>query len=212
MEKLYRWVSAYERLPTLKDYYNTFGIIYRNSNSYPSIKQSRSNFSVDYIKASSSFHEWLEIIPLSESPVTGGENLQWLIDMNTARESYVNKCFMKTIRPTDYDLWVKDYIRKFPPSEAVGGMEVKELIEALSENLELQLSMRGCQTESAALKSDADSMGGLELLQQARNYLSTLPTGDAEEGKEEKKVTPCGGCGNDNPASRCIGCKHNFYQ
>lgn len=46
-----------------------------------------------------------------------------------------------------------------------------ELIEALAENLELQLSVRGCQTESAALKSDADSLGGLDLLSQARIFL-----------------------------------------
>ncbi len=59
---LYRWVIASERLPTEKDYLNTFGIIYRNSNGFPGLKQARANFSVKTIKASLTFYMWLEKI------------------------------------------------------------------------------------------------------------------------------------------------------
>lgn len=64
-------------------------------------------------------------------------------------------------------------------------MNAIELIEALAENLELQLNMRGCQTESAPLKSDADEYGGVVLLREAKEFL---------KGEQRGKVC-CSDCG-----------------
>lgn len=49
-----------------------------------------------------------------------------------------------------------------------------EALEATCENLELQLALRGCQTQVASLRADADSYGGLELLDQNRELLTEL--------------------------------------
>jgi len=49
--------------------------------------------------------------------------------------------------------------------------DLLETLKCVCENLELQLSLRGCNTESAAPKSDADPVGGISLLRKAKEVI-----------------------------------------
>lgn len=64
--------------------------------------------------------------------------------------------------------------------------KVFNLIESLCENLALQLEMRGCcgHGDGKDRKGDADSYGGMELLSQAKAFLSKAPPTPVKEDEK----------------------------
>ena len=150
--------------------------------AFPYISESipESRLKVLYKAIDSAIEQWT--IFLSESPVTGGEvysRKQVEIAIEKAREGeYSNvdtRAFLHTYSSSEI-------IKELAPSiTAVGGMELAKAAFFAAREIKDYDKV----TENTLAKD-------LKPRYSWNEYLSTLPKGDAEEGKEEKKCPHCG--------------------
>ncbi len=125
-----------------------------------------------------------------EGAIRHGSETGELIDPDTPiRECDLHKALQE--RVTELEVFTghlrasRDHAVQANEAEAARVAELAEVLEDCAELVNLWASKAGCQTEDAALKSDAEDFGSLSALRRARTVLAATPAEALERARGE---------------------------